>query len=477
MSAFPSIFPSVLGTSTLVIDQTKAPTDPPKPKDPAKRPYSMPFAFSGQFPGYGVFPTGLTPYIAWAIRRYPMTVKVHARLTKPVLAGSRSIEVEDDAGSVDQADKIKKAAESDLLPILARAMAGAMEAPSFGHWLQEVIWGDREGRISPLDVRSVLPSEGVIHVDEFRRFSGYEVGGEFRDARYGFLSVNDPHIDPVLGYSYSANALTTWFRATKSAENSDALERKASGIQMFLHIMQGVEIIDDNGAAVDITSVLTTIMNAAIQGKSAVLPDMAFPKEAIQVNPELAKIPLTRLDKFDWGNQGPAMEASLSRKRDLDVDLCSAWGVPERAVMESEHGSRADAEAHSDVVLCISENFHATACSQWDEQITRRWLEANFPDTKVKIRTVPSPLSDPQQAFLQEFAKTLASSTNVDPEIRANADIRKLMERIEVPVVSEDEAKANLAQLEAKQQQAQQDKMDAMKASKNGNGNRITALE
>ncbi len=466
-----------MGAITYDLADPKTADKPVKEQEAIHRPYIT--SGAGQWPGYGLFPVSLNLYYCWAMRRYPMVCKVMARLGQPIMAGTRSIEIIDDGGDEELANKIKAAAERALLPILAKAVPGALETPCFGNWLQELVWGTvrpdaKIKRIDPLDVRPVLPYERVLHVNEFRQFTGYQVMAEYRDARYGFLSVCQPHMDPVLGYSLNEGALTAYVRATRSAENADAMERKASGIQLLMHIMQGTTFTDPvTGKVLDYATVAQLWMDAAVSGNSVIVPAMAFKKEAIERNPELAKVPLVNVDRFDWGNQGPMMEAHLSRQRDLDVQICSAWGVPERAVMEADSGGigTSDAAVHSDVVLLIAENWHTTICNQWDEQVTARWMDANFPDSGITIKTVPAPLADPQQLFLQEASLAIINDPVEGPKLLSNIDSRKLAERVEFPVVSEEDAKKALADRQAadKAEQARQDKQLAMKNKGNPN--------
>ena len=433
----------------------------------------------GQFPGYGPFGTRLGIFEAWAIRRYPMVVKVHARITMPILSGSRTIEIVDDGGDEKLAAEIKKAAEDDLLPILEKALPEALESPHFGYWLQELIWGENEGRLAPVDVQTILPGEGVIHIDEYRRFVGFNVNNDFRDARYGFLATHRPHIDPILGESNNMAALTTWYRATKSAENADAVERKAAGIQMLWHVAQGVEFKDPaTGNVISQAQIVQSIMDGAVSGKSAILDAWAFSKESIEKKPELAALPIVRNEQLDWGDMGPTLKAHLDRKRELDVDICSAWGVPERAVMEASKGGigQSDAKEHSDVVLCICENMHQNILNQWDKQPLPLWLNANYPGTKVKIRTKASPLADPQQEFMQDLVKVIAADPTIGIELKSNLDQRKLLERIEAPVVSEEDAQAKLADMQQKQQDQEDARNEAAAKGTSKNGNpRITA--
>jgi hypothetical protein len=94
-------------------------------------------------------------------------------------------------------------------------------------------------RVLPVDVRPVLPMEALLHRDDYLRFAGFQIGPEFRGPQYAFLAVNQPHLDPVRGYSRNQNALKDWWRAMQSERNADRTERKASGIHMMLGVPTG----------------------------------------------------------------------------------------------------------------------------------------------------------------------------------------------------------------------------------------------
>jgi hypothetical protein len=64
---------------------------------------------------------------------------------------------------------------------------------------------------------------------------------------YAFLAVNQPHLDPVRGYSRNQNALRDWWRAMQSERNADRTERKASGIHMMLGVPSSDEVHQADG--------------------------------------------------------------------------------------------------------------------------------------------------------------------------------------------------------------------------------------
>jgi hypothetical protein len=136
-------------------------------------------------------------------------------------------------------DKFKKATErlfEDQWPDILRAL----ECLNFGHWTQEVTWDRREGLVAPVRFNSFRPWEIVLVPDAYNDFAGFKLGSEERDARYAFHCICDEHLAPLLGSPRARAAFRPWWRQTKSHDNADRIERKASGIQMMIGIMPGM---------------------------------------------------------------------------------------------------------------------------------------------------------------------------------------------------------------------------------------------
>jgi hypothetical protein len=392
--------------------------------------------------------------LMWQMRANPVIALVSFTLViAPILTAGQSIEIVDDTGDEKQAAEIKRTAEKFLLPTFARALPGACESLHFANWLQEIVWGRREDRaapgnqtdsavngstktlVVPMQPRPILPMEAMIHRNAGLQFVGFQIGDEYRDARYGFLCVNQPHLDPVRGYSRNQNALNSWWRAAQSERNADRIERKASGIHMMLGVGTGNYISTDaqgNKTTITAQQMAQSVANQAAAGNVFTVPQMFFAKESIENNPELAKVRAVTVDKFDWGNIGEALSAHLERLERLDRAMIRAWYHGEREAIEGVHGTKAEAGVHKAGGVLDCELTHSSICQQWDDQQTRYFVEQNYGQQWVGcIRTKPNPLSDPMQEFLQEVTKTLLNS---DEDAKLEVDKRQMMERTKIPL-------------------------------------------
>lgn len=421
-------------------------------------PYGGVYGSWGAFPGFDLAPPP-SLWVWWQMRQYPTIVLAHTITTAPALASPLTVEIADDQGNPELAAERKMQGQKALLPGLMDAFPASMEALHFGCWLQEVIWEQGvDGTLDPVRFNSLLPGEAVLHQDHTRKFTGYQVGKDFRDARYGFLAVNEPHIDPIFGYSRNQNCREEWWRIRQSNLNADKMEKKAAGIQMMLGLPIGKTFTDKNGVPLMPDAVAQTIINAAVQGQVFTVPLWPFDKDAIMARPELAKVSAVTAQAFDWGDIGPAVMAHLHRIERLNTDIIRAWHRPEREATEGHHGTKAEAQAHGQVGITDSERVGNQFIRQFNQQITDRWLVTNFgPKAKGTLVVQMAPLSDPQQQYLQEVTKSLIVDTATGPDLQANVDNRALLDATGVPMVSKEEAdKAIAEQQQQKQANAQQ---------------------
>lgn len=423
-------------------------------------------------PGFAECPILSIPLI-WEMRSYEAIVLAHHMVVGPIIAGERTITTLYNLGDEPMAEKIRIAIQNACLPMLAKAMPGACESPHFGNWLQEVMWDRKDvttdtgsDRMTcPVDVLPIFPGEAIVHAYNRNTFTGFQIGSEFRDARYAFLAVSEPHIDRIRGYSRNRNALRDYWRAIQSGINADKIECKASGTMMLLGLPIGQTFVDDHGNPIMSEKMTQKLARGSAGGQIMRVPITPFSKQDIASNPELAKIKAVQIEQFEWGNIGPALEAHMKRMDQLDRNMIRAWHRPEREGTEGQHGTKAEAGAHAQVGITDSELLHQSICEQWDAQVVAAFVRTNFGEQWVGChQTTPAPLADTQQDFLQKLYIAISSGQNPDPEILASIDNRALGERVEIPLLSEEDTAAKVQQQKEDQADQQQQQFKQQQA-------------
>ena len=62
----------------------------------------------------------------------------------------------------------------------------------------------------------------------------------------------------------------------------------------------------------------------------------------------------------------------VTRLEYLDKQLCRCLHIPERAMMEGQHGTLAEAEAHADVIFTIQDIEHRRVTDELNRQAVDR---------------------------------------------------------------------------------------------------------
>lgn len=461
-------------------EQSLAPIKPQKPTD-----RSIPFFFNGT-QGLNYFAGGFnpapppSPWLYWHMREYSAICIAFMTTCAPIVASPRSIEfVDAESGKDKAAENMLSAAKADLLPIMDEAMEACVECTHFGYWLQEIEWDFNEkGRVAPMMLNSVLPTEAQLYCNLQRRFTGFEINGQFRDKRYAFLAVHQPHIHPVLGYSRNNNARVDWWRSVNSNMMGDKSERKASGIQMMIGVPNSTFTTpgpNGNEVPINTQQLSQQYINSATLGAVSTYPLTPFSKKDIVNKPELANVPALKFEKFDWGNMGPIMDAQLKRLERGDQNIMRAWYRPERSAMQghSGTGTNAEAKSHGDIGVIDSEQLGKSLCRQMTAQILDVWRIVNFGKNSPKMRVVQLPLSDPLQEYKQRIMEALVADRNTGPTTQADIATRPLAEETGLPL--EDEATAD-AKKEALVVQAQQVMQPGQKLVNGENGAPVAQL-
>lgn len=464
-----------------------ADTKPAKAIDPVDRSWwNGGLAAQGGYPGFSKAPP-LTIPILWQMSLYSIINFAYSLVTRPILSGKQFLEIADNRGDESDESEAKKMldlANKQVLPFIESVMAQQLQCLNFGWWLSEVVW-DRtsDGYTYPCEANPVLPGEATIYRDKYRKFAGFQIANEFRDLRYALLTTNNPWIDPIFGQSRNAYCVEEWWRVRQSQLNADSIEKKASGIQMGLGVAMGQSFTDENGNPIVSKEMAQTLVNTAAQGGCFVYPLTPFPLKNCMQNPALMDIPSVKVTQYDWGNNGPMMDAQQKRVDALNMQIMQAWCRPTREAMEGSSGTKAEAGVHGQIGITDSEWVAELILGQIAKQILDRWAVTNFGKDAAGILVCKqAQLSDPQQQFYQAIYTALATGATPDPELVAQINSRKLGEKVEMPLRTQEETDKKIQDAEAKKQVAdeQQQQMAMLSAktqpaangkpTKNGNG-------
>lgn len=133
-------------------------------------------------------------------------------------------------------------------------------------------------------------------------------------------------------------------------------------------------------------------------------------------------------------DKGSGQTPFLERYKYLDILKVRAFGYPERAMLEGQFGTKAEAEAHADLAILNLEMKHAQLVQQLNNQPVNWLMRNNYgPDTCGKVRIKPAPLADRAIAFFREVYKLLIQNRDAMYQELTAVDWKAVRDAVGVP--------------------------------------------
>lgn len=124
----------------------------------------------------------------------------------------------------------------------------------------------------------------------------------------------------------------------------------------------------------------------------------------------------------------------IDRMKYLDTLKIRAFGLPERSTLEGVHGTKAEAETHSDLALSTVDTKHRLICDQINDQIVKPLLTFNYGKKLSKCVWIePAPLVDAQFQTVKEIYRLLVQSPQIIAKEVENLDVPSLRDQLGIP--------------------------------------------
>ena len=363
------------------------------------------------------------------MRKHPTLALARSAIAAPILAGSWSVEASDELKEdKDKAKERIKFIKDQFDPLRDRIMeSSALGGIDFGNQPFELVYeADEEGRTIIGKAKPLILDITQILIDEKTgAFAGYEQNGVtggtvILEPKYTLHIAFRIEGTDWYGSSLMENARESynqWNEASLGAERYDA---KVAGSHWIVFYPIGAT--DVNGTLTDNSKIAENMLDALESSGSLVVPNTvaAFAEQLSNDNP-MWRIELME----DKGSRQPGFTDRLNY---LDKLLVRSLLLPERAVLEGQFGTKAEAGVHADLAITIVELWHKQITEFVNHFAVDRILELNFGrDQKGSVWLKPTPLVDAQLAFLQKVYLAILSnaSTMLEEFPTINTDAMK----------------------------------------------------
>ncbi len=224
------------------------------------------------------------------------------------------------------------------------------------------------------------------------------------------------------------NVRETWNDWRKANEVAARYDRKIAGAYLLLHYPSFGQGIDQNGAKLDNVYLAQRILDKLEAASGVAIGD---------VPSELA--PGQDPNQTAWrlevqGSAGGQQQGFVDRLRYLDSLKVRGMLLPERAILEGQHGTLAESQSQGDLALLQAELVHHHLTREINRQAVDPVLEANWgPAYRGKVRLEAAPLSDANQGFLRQLVTQVLSDPKDFADLFRRADWPSIFDAVGLP--------------------------------------------
>jgi len=327
----------------------------------------------------------------------------------------------------------------------------------FGHQGFELIWGlDADGRQYVARFKPLLPDITEIPIDAHGGLAGLRqrgkgdgsnlpVGPEGASHKLD-LSPFPRQKDVVLiganamlvsfggegsnlyGEPLLENVREAWNDWRKANEVAARYDRKIAGAYLVLHYPSFGQGIDQNGAKLDNVYLAQRILDKLEAASGVAIGDVPSELAPGQDPNQTAR----RLEV--QGSAGGQQQGFVDRLRYLDSLKVRGLLLPERSILEGQHGTLSESQSQGDLALLQAELVHHHITREINHQAVDPVLEANWGRTyRGKVRLEAAPLSDANQAFFRQLVTQGLSDPKDFGDLFRRADWASIFDAVGLP--------------------------------------------
>jgi hypothetical protein len=347
--------------------------------------------------------------------------------------------ISDDPAYEDAVDSVHDATIPFRIKLLRDIIRGQLDFGWQGFELVKDV-DPKTGDFRMAKYKALLQDLTTILVDYHGRMIGVQ-----NIASYSLLNPNPVHLfrgdcmaisRDVEGTNWYSEALMrrcerpfdTWNECDDGARRFDV---KVAGAHWVIYYPVGRTRYNQGLVKVD-NAIIAQDMLAALSSSGKVAIPQAVLKQVDELN---------TLDQSKMGWRVELLSAQtqqsqfVDRQKYLDSLKCRAFGIPERAILEGQFGTKAEAEAHADFAVDNIEMAHREIVHQLNVQAVDPLLELNWGPAYIgKVKIQAASLNDDKRALLKQLYTTFLQSEDGKAEVLDRVDWKGIEEELGIPV-------------------------------------------
>jgi hypothetical protein len=364
-----------------------------------------------------------------AMRKDPTIALARTLVVAPVLASSWSIEAEQDAPDGAQ-EFVNEQMQPIRMHLLRTAMLGGID---YGWQSYEKVFEMTGSEIRIKKLKPLLQDYTLILIEEetgaFAGLKNYEVT---LDVAQCLLLSFDVEGTDWYGYPLMENVRNAYDEWNEVNNGAKRYDKKVAGSHWVVHYPDGVSLLE--GAEVDNYEVAKSLINN-LQASGAI----AVPRKVEEFVDDLNKDAPDAWRIELLSDSGTSKASFIDRMKYLDALKVRGLGMPERAILEGEFGTKAEAEAHADFAIVNMELRHKMVVQDVNWHYVNQLLRFNYgPDVENKVYIQPAPIADLALQYLRDVYTSILTSPEGFVQEIERIDLEAMKDKLGIPVTTPD---------------------------------------
>ena len=328
----------------------------------------------------------------------------------------------------------------------------------YGFQAFEVVWESRkqDGRLALLP-KAIKPLLADITKPKIDEDTGELVGLTNTGAREVTLTgsqfawyAHNAEAGNPWGSARLENCRQPWHAWESCFKKIGQYVTKVAGVIPMVEYPEG-RTQDESGAMKDNFDLANAIMARLGSGHGVTMPNtlVAWAQEMVERGVDTSKMQAWKISFLEAGQHGGDLEKIIGY---IDKSMLRGYIVPERAVLEGTHGTKADASAHGDLLISMGSEVAHEITECWNKYVVDPTVEANFGAEAVGTIRMSMPKTEGED--VKTLVAVLKQILNTPPGLEsfmASVDLDAMLEQGGFPL---EEGKSMNTEAEAAQAKA-----------------------
>jgi len=383
--------------------------------------------------GFGVTPAGSFE-VYRRMRDNPTIALARLAATAPIRASAWAVDTSDDV-----ADGVKELVEAEMQRLWPDLIRHLLLALDYGFAAFEKVWEVRERRYYYRKLKPLSPDGTKYRINKADGgFAGIEQKGvQLQPEKSLWFAYDDEPGRPYGRPRHENIREYAWHPWCELSKKRGQYATKVAGVIPIIEYPEG-ESLDASGATKSNFELAKAVLNSLGKGNGVAMPNTLskYAEDLVRSGSDVSQLRAWLISFLE--PRGQHGEDLTGMMRHLESLMLRGWLVPERAVVEGQFGTKAEAGAHANFALLASDLLLQDILLTVNRYVVNPFLRYNWgPQAEDTVWLTRAGLDPDQRNFFRSLIeKALADPRNLDVFLTLiNTDA--LLDSMDVPKAEE----------------------------------------